>query len=237
MKKKVDFALLLYDEFNGKPIAGAGSIFKIGEKYISPIIKKDGFYVFCELDMDEIVLEINRPHYRPQHEHIVLNQLDPAHPVARSRLLRKNSGIYPDCKWFYGEAEPESKVLIFAETENIKATVSEAKESDTIEKNVSRLTILGCPAAELVGKRFSFDTDSGDTFLITRSLWPGTYLSNCELPHGNSKSVYAAYYSKAFVDGTICIPCDCPESIMKMLYCKKGRGSDKWVSVSVTGRN
>ena len=231
----MDFALLLYDEFSGKSITGAGSVFQIGQRHVDAYVKKDGFYVFSKINQDEFELEIHRPHYLSHREQIVISKLDPKHPVVRSRLFRKDNRNFLDCQWFYSKTIPETDVLIFAEDENIKATVLEA----AAEEKVSRLTILSRPAYSLLGRRFSFNPGKGkgETFLITQSQGPGVYLADRLLNHDNLKSVYPVYLSKSLADGKVSIPCECPEKITKMAYYKKGRRSGKWVSVFAAGRS
>ena len=229
MKYKLDFALLLFDEFSGKPIAGTGSVFEVNGGSVGAIVKKDGFYLFSGIGLDEIELGIIRPHYLPQLEHVVISQLDPAHPVVKSRLQRKDSGVYPDCGWFYGKVPPKSKVLIFEEMEGAVGRVSG-----------SRLEIQNYSPDLLLERRFSLDPDCGHTFLITKHLGAGSYMVDQELAPGNSMPVYSAHLSSAFADGRVSIPCKCPERIAKMLYyeaSKSRKGGGKWVTVPVAERS
>ena len=51
---KVDFALLLYDEFDGAAINDANVVFRFEGRLVTPLRKREGFYVFRGLGLPEI---------------------------------------------------------------------------------------------------------------------------------------------------------------------------------------
>jgi hypothetical protein len=226
---QVDFALLLYDEFNGFAITDASVLFYHEGRILTPLRKREGFYVFRGLGIPEIDIEIRRPHYHPAHKRILKSCLDPGYPVEKVRLMRQHPGTFSDCDWFHGNAPPEREVLAFA-GEELKAGVGE-------ERN--RITILGQSAGRLLGRRFAPEKGKGETFLLTSLLAPGIYQADKELPASKKGafSIVRAYLSRSGSDGWYHIPVEYghSENITATAYDEGGRG--KWVYASATVRS
>jgi hypothetical protein len=226
---KVDFALLLYDEFDGSPITDPSVLFRYEGRLITPLRKREGFYVFRGLDLPEIELEICRPHYHIQHKKIRKSDLDPHYPVEKVRLARTYPGVYSDCAWIHGNAPPHAAVLAFA-GEELKAQIGE-------EPN--RITILGQTAGRLLGRRFAPEKGKGETFLLTSILAPGIYQTDRELPASKKGafSIVRAYLSRTDPDGSYHIPVEYGHSeLIRATAYEKG-GNGKWVYASAMVRS
>ena len=227
---KVDFALLLYDEFDGSAIADASVLFRCDGRMVTPLRKKEGFYVFCGLGGAEISVEISRPHYHKKQKRILKNRLDPGNPVVRARLMREYPGTFADCEWLHGDGPPNSEVLAFTQEEQIKLQVG--------EEDKSRLTVLGYATGNLVGRRFAPDKKSGDTFLITRMLAPGVYLADRALPFSpkGARPVIRAYLSRSGTDGRYHIPVEKGRGGGVSDTAFYDRGREEWVCASAMAR-
>ena len=227
---KVDFALLLYDEFNGSAIADASVLFRCDGRMVTPLRKKEGFYVFRGLGTAEINVEISRPHYHKKQKRILRNRLDPGNPVARARLMREHPGAFADCEWLHGNGPPNSEVLAFMQEEQMKLQVG--------EEDKSRLTVLGYATGNLVGRRFALDKKNGGTFLITRMLTPGVYLADRALPFSpkDARPIIWAYLSRSGTDGKYHIPVEKGRTsgISDTVFYDRGRG--EWVCASAMAR-
>ena len=215
----VDFALLLYDEFDCKEIGDANVAFRHNGRLLTPIRKRDGVYVFSGINENEITLEIFRPHYLPRRKTIVKSMLPPDNPLVKDRLLRTYPGNYGDCDWVHGSGPPGTSVLALAQ-KPVKFFISE--ESD------HQITVLGHPANSLVGKRFARNQKAIESFLILRTISPGIYLTDRALTPDNENPPTAvkAYLSQSREDGSYHIPVEnAPDSSEKItVYYQKERG-------------
>jgi len=217
---KVAFALLLYDEFDGSAITDASVLFRCDGRIVTPLRKKEGFYVFRGLDQPEIELEISRPHYHTKNKRVIKNCLDPGYPVERERLLRQYPGRFSDCEWLHGDCPPNSEVLAFSEDEQARLQAG--------DDGKNQLTILGCAAGRLVGRRLALEKKSGETFLLTRMAAPGVYLTDRELasaPKG-AWPVIRAYLSQSGSDGRYHIPVERGVSGRPTDLAYRGRGKE-----------
>ncbi|MCL2056101.1 MAG: hypothetical protein FWH02_02650 [Oscillospiraceae bacterium] len=224
---KVSFALLLYDEFDGAPITDPSVIFRWDGRLVTPLRKREGFYVFRGLEPNRAELEIERPHFHKTREYVDPGGLDPGYPVVRVRLARKFPGTFSDCEWLEGEYPEGCDVMAFAEEARARFS---APEED-------RVTVLNCPAALLIGRRFSLRPEKADTFLLTQSPAPGVYLADKKLPGSVKQVYYRAYLSKCGPDGRYHIPVEFGQigKITGTAFYDKGVG--KWVYASATGRS
>jgi len=224
----IDFALLLYDDFDGTPIRDANIIFRHEGRIVTPLRKREGFYVFCNLSGSEPELEINRPHYHRKLKRIIKNRLDPGNPVVSIRLIRKYPGNFSDCDWLHGTGPPGGGVCAVS-------SVEIPIRQQTGDDGACLLSILGSTAARLVGKRFAVDAKSGETFLITRMTAPGMYLVQGAFPTAPkaARHMMRAYLSRIGSDGCWQIPVEFGhnDAMAGMVYHNDG-GDSQWDSVS-----
>ena len=197
---KVDFALLLYDEFDGSAISDSNVVFRHEGKIITPLRKGDGFYVFCGIDRPEIEIAINRPHYHRKLKRVIKTRLDPGYPVVSVRLTREYPGNFSDCQWLHGTGPPNSEVLAFWEDERLRL--------QSADEATSKLTIPRYVTGGLVGRRFTMSMKSGETFILTRMTAPGIYLADRKLPAplSSGQPIIRAYRSVSGADGSYHIP-------------------------------
>jgi hypothetical protein len=220
---KVGFALLLYDEFDGAPINDENVLFRHEGRIVTPLRKREGFYVFRDFGEAQTELEISRPHYRKKIKRIVKSDLEPGNPVMHTRLHRAHPGNFADNEWLCGNCPPNSEVIAFSRD---KRKVKKHGEDS--------LAILGGTAAALIGRRFAFDTKSGETFLLIRMTAPGIYLTGKNIHVSSSEApgnIVRVYRSKSGPDGRYHIPVEfgqC-ENISGTAY--YDRGKSKWVCV------
>jgi hypothetical protein len=220
MTSKIDFALLLYDEFDGSPISDANILFRHEGRILPPIRKSDGFYVFCGLGIPEIELEISRPHYRKKTKRIYTNRLDPGNPVEHIRLMREGPGNFSDCQWLHTSCPPNSKVFAVCGVE------MQIKQ----QENDKRLLVIpGSTAAMLVGRRFVPDVKNGETFIITQMVTPGVYLTSRDIPvlSKAARHIARVYLSESDSDGSCRIPVEHGQEIADTAYYDGGK--KKWV--------
>jgi hypothetical protein len=240
---KVDFALSLFDDFDGVRINDNSFTFIIDGQVFKPIRKSDGFYVFCGLNINgvldgifnEISLQIKHPHYHEHHENFILNSetsTSTLFRIIKIRLQRKYSGRYRDCEWFehINHSVPaNSDVIGFAKVTD-KAGKDVPVDSDTESLWISNAH----PRYPLLGRRFALNPEinSEPTFIITQKA-PNMhkYLIEGNIPAVKSHILYAVYYSKTGPDGVLCIPHVHCERIIRYAY--RERGMNEWVSVSV----
>ncbi len=220
----VDFALLLYDEFNGAPINDESVLFKLEDRIITPLRKSEGFYVFGGLGNDEVEFTISRPRYQPICERIIKSGLDPGFPVKRVRLRRAYSGTFSDCEWIAGDAPPGSEVLALAR-EELKLQAAETN---------NKLTILGKAAGLLIGRRFSFEAAPTETFIITGMAAPGVYTTENapNTPEITQSALLRAYIAKSGADGRYDIPVEHGHKDALTGTAYYDRGESKWVFAS-----
>lgn len=222
----VDFALLLYDEFDGSPIAGADVVFRREGGIVTPLRKRDGFYVFRGLNEPATRLEIRRPHYLPKYIVIEKSGLDPGFPAVHAGLLRKRDGVFADCDWVSGQCPPNSEVLVLCEEGGLRLQTQEADQKN--------LSVLGFATSRLVGRRYACDTRLGETFRISEMLSPNLFLADrpLPLPPGKPRPLIRAYLSQSGPDGRYDIPVDKGRAgcITATAYC--GEEGGEWVRAS-----
>ena len=224
----VDFALLLYDDFDGSPIADANVVFLSGDLPVTPLLKRDGYYVFRGASGSVSDLLITRPHYLPKRLLIEKSGLDPGFPTVRARLFRKNDNSFSDCEWLTGQCPPECEVLAFWEDDQLKL---KAHEDDP-----AKLSIQGFATAKLVGRRYACDRQRGETFCIAEMLSPNLFVADrpLKLPAGRAQPLVQAYLSRSGPGGCYSIPVEPGRSNrMKATVCR-GKEDEKWVPVPAT---
>lgn len=222
---RVSFALLLYDEFDGSPIRDSGVVFRAGGRIVTPLRKREGFYVFCGLE-PLLQLEILRPHFHRESVGICRAELDPAYPLVRVRLLRAGAGMFPGCRWLQADCPEGSEVLAYGE-ELARASAVEADEKG------ARLILTGFTTAVVTGKRLALDRNSGETFVATELLSPNAYRIDRvpkSFPRGGA-AVHRAYLSRGDPGGVCCIPVEAGDGdLSQAIY--RAKGEAQWVCVS-----
>jgi len=198
-----EYALLLYDEFNGVMISDSSVVVSEGGRILSPLRKPDGFYVilkneFVAAESTYKKLEIARPHYFKKTVEFDVASLDPSFPTVSVRLHRRYPGTFADCGWVHGVFRPKTTVFVSDELKNVKVGAADD----------GKYMIMGCTAGRLIGKRFSFNADGRDSFLITGSTAAGVYRATCKSTEktGKSQALYAVYTSFCGADGKYSIP-------------------------------
>ena len=226
----VDFALLLYDDFDGSPIADANVMFLSGDLPVTPLLKRGGFYVFRGANEPLSNLLITRPHYLPKRLLIEKSGLDPGFPAVRARLLRKNDNFFSDCEWLTGQCPPECEVLAFREDDQLKL---KAHEDDT-----AKLSVQGFATAKLVGRRYACGGQRGETFCIAEMLSPNLFVADrpLKLPTGQTQPLVQAYLSHSGPDGRYSIPVEPGRSNQIKATVCRGKENEKWVPVPATAR-
>ncbi len=224
----VDFALLLYDEFNGAAIADAGVLFRRGGSIVTPLRKREGFYVFRGLEGNEVELAIGRPHYLPMTVLIDKSRLPPGNPVESLRLRRAYPGTFADCEWLHGEGPPDADVLALAPLE---ARVQAGEGYDS-------LTILGLPAGLLLGRRFALEHAPAESFLLVETPTPGVYRANQPLAvgAGQAPGLLRAYLSQCGPNGRYHIPVE-PGHSGSITGIAAERGEGIWDFAFATARS
>lgn len=225
---RVDFALLLYDEFDGALINDVNVQFTYDGRPITPLRKPDGHYVFGAFEEEAPSLTVQRPRYLPATVRVNKAALPREKPVLPLRLLREHSGYYRDCVWIEGQAPPGAQVLALAPKPSFILRSAQQQEGATA------LSVSGGGSAHFVGRRFAAE-NSQDSFIITKMLTLNDFLADAmPKPASGSKPFVRAYLSQSGKDGHFHIPVDeCPDGYPKTahIYDKEKK---KWVPVSVT---
>jgi hypothetical protein len=223
----VDFALLLYDEFDGASINDESVVFRHGGKIVTPLRKPEGYYVFAGLLGDAPELLITRPHYRSQHKRIIKSRLDPGFPVERARLRRNYPGNFADCEWLTGTTPPDSEVMAFAK-EDVRLQAAETAD---------RLTIPGKAAGLLLGRRFAFELSPTETFLLVGMAAPGVYTAEYagtpQIPRDPKAALLRVYLTNSGPTGRYHIPVEPGQKERLTGTAYYDRGERQWVFASV----
>jgi hypothetical protein len=220
----VRFALHLFDEFDGALIRDVAVRFVVNGVELRPLLKKDGFYVFCgAIDLPATV-QISRAHYLDT----TLNVLKDSElvPVVDVRLLRRAPGVWQDCTWIEASKLANTEAIAISQREAFK--IHAANNND----DIPLITLAASTVQSLSGRRFCDSKDPGDSFLVLRMVAPGQYEVD-HLPKAGNKGSYArAYLSRSDEQGHVAIPVEGGAAQPKEVWFAKG--GNKWDRVSAT---
>ena len=226
---KVDFALLLYDEFDGSAINDANVVFRHKGRLATPLRKREGFYVFRGIGLAEVELEISRPHYKTEKVSILKSRLDKESPVERIRLLREYPGNFPDCDWVSIRCPPDVAALVFTEENELKTG------PPVLEEDGAKISLMGYKPGRLLGRRYALNMKDGLTFVVEKLIAPGVYgidRAPAGKP-GSGKMLYRAGLSRSGPDGCCRIPLEQGGRYRVAGAAYWDKEESKWVSVSV----
>lgn len=226
----VDFALLLYDEFNGAKINDASVIFRTEGRMVTPLRKNEGFYVFRNMGKDALELEISRPRYLAHRLQLDKNTLDPLFPVVSVRLLRDHSNSFPDCEWIDGTCQNSTDVIALATHEpSVKIHSIEQQDAGTT------IGIQGFTVQRLLGYRFALGEDK-ESFVISQKLSSNSYQTDSKLtrPHKAGEALSRVYLTKSDSKGNYHIPVELGQKARITKVFQQDKEKSKWVPVSVT---
>ena len=145
IKISLFFALLLLDDFTGEAAAGGGHRFWVDGEPARPIQKPDGYYIFTQ-PRAPCTVAVESGWYSPAALRVDPEDLDPAEPTVRLRLLRRGEIRFPGCERLEGLGPPGATVRAFL-PEAPPLTLREGKGADLI--------LGGYTAKPLRGLRFA----------------------------------------------------------------------------------
>jgi len=224
----VDFVLSLYDDFNGKHIKEGSCSFTVDGKAFMPIKKPDGFYVFCDLGIEEISLKITHAHYHEYSEIFSLDSIDDASfRVKKVKLYRKYSNVHKHCEWYEAithNVPTNSEVLAFAKVKG-HSNSGIADVIVNIDSNNLQILNHNKPTLPLIGRRFTLNPEGINTFTITKkdSLTENYEIEGDVPPPTKSANLYTVYSAMTNLDGVLHIPHAPSESIYKYISSIKNK--------------
>lgn len=149
LRRRVSLVILPVDGFTGKALAGADIHIQV-EGAHRPLVKPDGFYVFCELPGEEVFAVLWGRHYRRMRVRIRFAELDPVNPVKVIRLNPDKDYPFPKGTAFLEGLLPEHSVLYAAG----KAKACAGKLRADCEKGADTVAVYQEEETDLTGAAF-----------------------------------------------------------------------------------
>ena len=197
---KVTAALLLQDDFSGDGITGPQQRFLLGGRYVVPIRKQEGFYVFTQALGNGCELTITSAGYEPMTLRLEEPQDGSPPQILQVRLMRAPGGsTYDDSYCIEGTCRPCSRVVAMAEEES-----SLRFQSIGVKDGRHWLLLQGYSTRQTRNRRFCItEGKKREYFIITAQNSDGTY--EIEAPFRESFSpgslVRRVYTTRSGTDG------------------------------------
>ncbi len=205
IKKTVNFALLLQDDFNGAIQSDPGQRFSVNGRTVCPMKKPEGYLVFFELPGTEFEVSISSAKYLDTRLRIDTEKLDPKYPVVTVRLFRRSGLWFHDSEWLDGKKGKPGQLAILPSPETLTLSLRGTDASDAGTK----VGLMGFSTRDLVGLRFSIGQKADcETFIITKKLDEGQYLIDRSLvkKHKNGDQVVRTFAAVCGENGEFSVP-------------------------------
>ncbi len=229
-RKTVNFALQLYDDFNGRTILKGGHIFKVNDRIVTPIYKLEGFYVFCGLEGNVFNVNISGGKYLE--ENLVITPENYPSQSIPVRLYRRYQAGFSDCEYIEGVLKPGQTVFALKQSKTAMKLISVKKEDEQIKVALSGYFYT--PAQQI---RFMIGKEPNRECFITDMVQPDksyNIYGSLKHNHKGGTPVWRAYASRCDDDGRYFIPVDKGEGalIKEVLFYEEG--DEKWGCSYVT---
>lgn len=177
---KVNFALLLQDDFSGADLTELDFRFFVEEREVRPLKKPEGYYVFTGLTGQAFAVRITCANYLPHTVRIEPQRLDAAQPVVTVRLYRRLNRHAQDCAWVTGTAQENSPVLLL--DEKLPCLKVQALEE---QEGKSLLLVQSFTVQSLCRQTFCIGgTKPPEPFVVVQKNAKGAYLLDRRLSGG-----------------------------------------------------
>lgn len=225
---RAHFALVLYDDFSGKPIRDRGCMFALNGRPVRPLIKPEGYYVFSWSGPQSVQVSATCQGYRTAVTSVSLDALSPSDPVVPVRMYRSGRW-YPDCDLLEGRV-PAADVQVYAFVELRPALCLTGEH----KKGSQELRISGYGHKSLLQMPLSVGGGKARELLLpVRRLSEGLYRLRFPLKgtHPDGEWLLRAYSAYADSEGLYRLPVDFGVPVDQVQY--QEREGRKWVCLSV----
>ncbi len=207
LKTKVSFVLKLIDDFNGKAIQGVILGFFQDDIRLKPVVKREGYYVFLNVDTTKEVM-IKSSHYKARIVRSEMLICENPDFVTVVRLYRNKEGNFTDCEWVEGN----SKKNILVYKTSMKSTgLTYKKEQQTDDDKT--IILSGYTPQNLSGKCYIIGKGvSKEIFTIIARNEDGSYQLSSPLKKTfkQEEPIYRLYFGLTDKNGDYAIPIDIP---------------------------
>lgn len=189
IRVRASLVVLVIDDFTGKVISDGSVIVSIADGS-KPIRKADGYYVFVNVNQQQIHLTVSADYYITEKRIIDMTAIDRVAPVVKIRVKpNRNYPLQKSMTAIYGKAEPHSEIRILCD--NIQKYYRLLYDYDP-EKNKREISIFNPDKTDLDGKLLLIkDKEETDGELIrivdTKSREDNLYLLDKEAETGYKK--------------------------------------------------
>lgn len=161
IRKKISMVIRLLDDYTGEEIS-TGEI-TLEEKRIDAINKKDGYYVFVNLEPGIYTVQIQAPYYLETAQEVEVSDLSSSFPVVTLRLKHKlGSPRLYHATCIQGQVETEigrhlssQRVYIY-----LKPSLHQIRLMEKIKKGSRKMRLLIRPTDEMDGQMIGFDIEN-----------------------------------------------------------------------------
>ncbi|MEG0779884.1 MAG: hypothetical protein RR092_05580 [Oscillospiraceae bacterium] len=168
LRRKVSAAVIVIDDFTGRPITGA-QVAVTAEGMGKPVRKQDGYFLFLDCTAPTLAITARALTYHPCTVQVALSALPPLRPVVKIRLTPNRSYRIPQqTTCLEGTASPGANLRVFCENDPrpLRLLYDYAKGGEA----GGRLIHLYDPtASDLEGKQFALlrkGEDKADFFEV-----------------------------------------------------------------------
>jgi hypothetical protein len=221
-------ALLLIDDFTGKPIQDTGALFYGEGGIANPIRRRDGYYLFLEESGAVPELSVSLPGYLTGRLRAEAEGASRPGRLLTLRMCRASPGGYQDCVWLGGTGPPDTEVLAVAkadESHSFRITAGGREAEQT-------LSVSGYIARRLTGLCFAAEAPNHELvdFTLEEKLDSGAYRTSgfADWPSEDVIPLRRAYRSLIDKGGKYQIPIDSGAEI-QAVYVREG---GRWVFCS-----
>ncbi len=224
--KTVNFALILYDDFTGKPITLGGQLFHINDRLVRPIAKPEGFYVFAGLQGDVFDVVITGGKYMEEKIRVDITTLKKSNPVVPVYMYRRYQAGFSDCDFVQGALAPRAMVYALKQSKAPMKLVAINKVNEDTAVMMSGYFYK--PVEQL--NFFLGTQEKGEIFRTQEILPDKSYLLTDGLAkkHKSGEAITRLYATRCDEDGNYYIPVDIGEKsfIKTVIFYEKEE--EKW---------
>ena len=155
IRRRVSAAVLVLDDFTGRPITAADLEVTAAELTQRPVRKGDGYFLFLDSPAPRLEITARAWAYHPATVGVELSGLSPLYPVVKLRLTpNRNYSIPQQTTCLEGNAPPGTAIQVFCENDPKPLRLLYDYAADGPEGG-RLLQIYDPTASDLGGRRFA----------------------------------------------------------------------------------
>lgn len=195
----VSLVIALRNSWDDHLLSDSIFTFKIDNKIVAPINKRNGHYVFVDIEKKQFELTIESCDFFVKKIFLDISKLKDLGYIMQLPMIPKFLKSLPiNCASFYGKADPQTPVYAIKNQSRAQLKVVQAKENILKVANINKLNIEGATLAI-----FDAETSEFEVFVAIKQSSANEYIidRNFTKAHKKDELILKAYATETDTDG------------------------------------